>query len=63
MLTVAIRGPLAAKMRQLAETTSMSLARLLGDMVLAYEGEVGAGYEPGTLLAGWREGGYIGSAA
>ena len=44
-------------------TLLMSLARLLGDMVLAYEGEVGAGYEPGTLLAGWREGGYIGSAA
>jgi hypothetical protein len=34
MLTVAIRGPLAAKMRQLGETTGMSLAKLLGDMVL-----------------------------
>ena len=33
----------------------MSLAKLLGDMVLAYEGEVGAGYEPGTCLARWRE--------
>jgi len=55
MLTVAIRGPLAAKMRELAETTGMSLAKLLGDMVLAYEGEVQGGYEPGTSLARWRE--------
>jgi predicted transcriptional regulator len=39
MLTVAIRGPLAAKMRELAETTGMSLAKLLGDMVLIYAGE------------------------
>jgi len=39
MLTVPIRGPLAAKMRELAETTGLSLAKLLGDMVLAYEGE------------------------
>lgn len=43
VLTVAIRGPLAAKMRELAETTGMSLAKLLGDMVLAYEGEMNAG--------------------
>ena len=38
MLTVAIRGPLAAKMRGLAQSTGMSLAKLLGDMVLVYEG-------------------------
>jgi predicted transcriptional regulator len=55
MLTVAIRGPLAAKMRELAESTSMSLAKLLGDMVLSYESEVQGGYEPGTCLARWRE--------
>jgi len=55
MVTVAIRGPLAAKMRELAETTGMSLAKLLGDMVLVYEGEVDGGYEPGTSLARWRE--------
>ena len=55
MLTVAIRGPLAAKMRELAERAGMSLAKLLGDMVLAYEGEVQGGYEPGTCLAQWRE--------
>ena len=53
MLTVAIRGPLAAKMRELAETTGMSLAKLFGDMVLVYGGEMHDGYEPGTLLADW----------
>ena len=52
MLTVAIRGPLAAKMRQLAETTSMSLARLLGDMALACEGEVGASMSRGRVWPG-----------
>jgi hypothetical protein len=55
MLTVAIRGPLAAKMRQLAETTGMSLAKLLGDMLLVYEDQVQGGYEPGTSLARLRE--------
>ena len=51
MLTVALRGPLAAKMREMAESTGMSLAKLLGAMVLVYEREMGAGYEPGTSLA------------
>jgi hypothetical protein len=55
MLTVALRGPLAAKMRELAETTGMSLAKLLGDMVLAYEGQVQGGYQPGTCLGRRRE--------
>jgi len=55
MLTVAIRGPLAAKMRELSETTGMSLAKLLGDMLLVYEGQVQSGYGPGTCLARWRE--------
>ena len=55
MVTVALRGPLAAKMRELAETTGMSLAKLLSDMVLVYEREVNAGYEPGTCLARWKE--------
>jgi hypothetical protein len=50
MLTVALRGPLAAKMRELADTTGMSLAKLLGDMLLAYEGQVQGGYHPGTRL-------------
>jgi len=39
MVTVAIRGPLAPKMRQLAESTGMSLAKLLSDMVLLYGGQ------------------------
>ena len=55
MLTVAIRGALAEKMRALAETTGMSLAKLLGDMMLAYEGEVDGGYEAGTCLARWQQ--------
>ena len=55
MLTVAIRGPLAARMREIAETAGISLAKLLGDMVLAYEDEVQGGYEPGTCLARWQE--------
>jgi len=53
MLTVAIRGPLAAKMRELAESTGMSLAKLLQDSILVYGGQVDAGYEPGTQLAAW----------
>ena len=55
MLTVAIRGPLAVKMRELAESTGMSLAKPLGDMVLVYEGEVDARYEAGTCLREWSE--------
>ena len=54
MLTVAIRGPLAAKMRQLAESTGLSLAKLLQDSILVYGGQVDAGYEPGTMLAEWK---------
>ena len=54
MLTVAIRGPLAAKMRELAESTGLSLAKLLGDTALVYEGEVRGEYEPKTSLANWR---------
>jgi hypothetical protein len=33
----------------------LSLAKLLGDMVLVYEGHVQSGYEPGTSLARYRE--------
>jgi len=51
MLTVAIRGPVATKMRQIAETAGVSLAKLLGDMLLVYEGEVEGCYEPGACLA------------
>lgn len=45
MLTVAIRGPLAAKMRGLADTTGTRLARLVSDMILACAGEMNIGYE------------------
>lgn len=55
MLTVAIRGPRAAKMRGLAESAGLSLAKLVGDMVLIYEGQMQGGYEPGTSLVQWRE--------
>ena len=55
MLTVAIRGPLAVNMREQAEAAGLSLAKLLGDMVLVYEGQLQGGYEPGTSLAQWRE--------
>jgi hypothetical protein len=55
MVTIAVRGPLAAKVRELAEATGLSLAKLLGDMALVYEGEMQGGYEPGTRLARWRE--------
>ena len=54
MVTVALRGPLAGKLRGLAETTNLSLAKLLGDMVLAYQGQMAAGYEAGTCLERWR---------
>ena len=49
-LTVAIRGPMAARMRELAERYDMSLATLLKDALLVYEGEVAGGYEPGRCL-------------
>ena len=55
MVTVAIRGPLAGKMREISERANLSLAKLLGDMLLAYEDRVSAGYEPGTHLARWKE--------
>ena len=50
MLTVAIRGPLATRMRALSESHGVSLAKLLADMVLLYEGEVDGGYEIGSCL-------------
>ena len=53
VLTVAIRGHFADRTRALSEGTGMSLAKLLQDAVLAYGGEMDAGYEPGTELAEW----------
>ena len=55
LLTVAIRGPFADRMRALANRTGMSLARLLKDAVLVYEGGIEAGYEPSTSLQRWEE--------
>jgi len=53
MLTVAIRGHFADRMRELAETHGMSLSKLLRDALLVYGEQVDAGYEPGTSLANW----------
>ena len=53
MLTVAIRGHFAERMRGLAETHGMSLSKLLKDSILVYSAQVDAGYEPGTSLANW----------
>lgn len=55
VLTVAIRGTLAAKMRALARSSGMSLARLLSDALLVYESHMETGYEPGTSLQAWQE--------
>ena len=53
MLTVSLRGPLAEKTREMAESHQMSLAKLLGDMVLIYGRQVDAGYEPGRSVTHW----------
>ncbi len=53
MLTVAIRGPLAEKMRELAESSGMSLSKLLQDAILLYEQELRNGYQFGTSISQW----------
>ena len=53
MLTVAIRGHFAERMRELAETHGMSLSKLLKDVLLVYEAQVAEGHEPGTALRDW----------
>jgi hypothetical protein len=53
MLTVAIRGHFAERMRELAERHGMSLSKLLKDALLVYGDQVDAGYEPGTSLTGY----------
>jgi len=55
LLTVAIRGHFAERMRALSESHGMSLAKLLKDALLVYEGDIEAGYEPGTSLRRWQE--------
>jgi len=44
MLTGAIRGDFAARMRALSESHSMSLAKLLNHALLVYEADIEAGY-------------------
>jgi hypothetical protein len=55
-LTVAIRGPVAEKTHQMAESYGMGLAKLLMDAVLVYEAQVAEGYKAGTRLASWAPG-------
>jgi len=63
MLTVAIRGHFAERMRELAETHGMSLSKLLKDALLVYDTQVSTGYEPGTSLANWTaQQGHAGNA-
>jgi len=54
LLTVAYRGPLASKFREMAEQYHLSLARLMQDALLRYEADVTGGYQPGTALAEWK---------
>jgi len=54
LLTVAFRGPLADKFREMAAGYQMSLAGLLQDAMLAYQGHVAGGYQPGAALAEWK---------
>jgi len=54
LLTVAYRGPLAERFRELAERHQMSLAKLLQDAMLTYERSIAAGYQPGATLEEWR---------
>ena len=53
MLTVAIRGHFAERMREMAESHGMSLSKLLKDAILVYERDIASGYEAGTSLAEW----------
>ena len=55
LLTVAIRGHFAARMRELSESTGMSLAKILKDALLVYQSDTEAGYERGTSLRRWQE--------
>ena len=50
---IAIRGPLAEKVRTLATAYGMSPSEVLSDAVLIYDGEVASGYEPGSCLRMW----------
>jgi hypothetical protein len=52
LLTVAIRGHFAARMRALSESHGMSLSKLLRDAVLVYEAHASEDYDAGTSLRG-----------
>ena len=54
LLTVAYRGPLAQKFRELAEHHHLSLAKLLQDALLTYEASIESGYQPGAKLEEWK---------
>ena len=53
MVTVAIKGEYADRMRKLAEQANMSLGKLLRDMLLVYQDQLGGGYQPGANLQRW----------
>lgn len=53
MLTVALRGHFAERMRELAEAHGMSLSKLLRDALLVYTAQVDSGYQPGASLEAW----------
>ena len=42
-------------MREIAQGAGLSLAKLLGDMVLVYSRQIESGYEVGTCLREWRD--------
>jgi hypothetical protein len=54
LLTVAYRGPLANRFRQMADRYQMTLSGLLQDALLHYEGQVTSGHQLGTALAAWK---------
>ena len=55
LLTIAYRGPLAERTRNLADKCQLSLARLMQDAILVYEQKIAEGYQAGSMLAQWRE--------
>ena len=55
LLTIAYRGPLAEKTRNLATRCELSLAKLLQDAILVYEQKIAEGYQAGATLAQWKE--------
>jgi hypothetical protein len=50
LLTIALRGEFAGRIRSLSETTGLNLAVLLRDMYLVYQKQIDAGYSVGARL-------------